>query len=150
MTAALNQFISRSTERCRPFFQLLHKWKDFSWSEECDKHFEELKACLALPLVLSRPEKEEVLYAYVVVARHVASLVLIRVDEGIQKPVYYVSKSLQEAEVKYIYLEKAILAIIHATKKLPHYFEAHTVIILTQLPLQALLQRSDYIRRVAK
>ena len=100
MTAALNQFISRSTERCRPFFQLLHKWKDFSWSEECDKDFEELKAYLALPLVLSRPEKEEVLYAYVVVARHVVSLVLIRVDEGIQKPVYYVSKSLQEAEVK--------------------------------------------------
>ena len=29
MTAALNRFISRSTDRCRPFFQLLHKWKGF-------------------------------------------------------------------------------------------------------------------------
>ena len=63
---------------------------------------------------------------------------------------YYISKSLQEAEVKYLPLEKAILAIIHATKKLPHYFQAHTVIILTQLPLQALLRKSDYIGRVAK
>ena len=36
MTAALNKFISRSADRCRPFFQLLHKWKDFSWIEECD------------------------------------------------------------------------------------------------------------------
>ena len=47
-------------------------------------------------------------------------------------------------------LEKAILAIIHATKKLPHYFQAHMVFILTKLPLQALLQKSDYTRRVAK
>ena len=58
------------------------------------------------------------------------SLVLIWVDEGVQKLVYYVSKSLQEAEVKYLHLVKAILAIIHATKKLPQYFQAHTVIVL--------------------
>ena len=35
MMAALNRFISRSTERCRPFFLLLHKWKEFEWFEEC-------------------------------------------------------------------------------------------------------------------
>ena len=35
MMAALNWFISRSAERCRPFFLLLHKWKEFEWSEEC-------------------------------------------------------------------------------------------------------------------
>ena len=78
------------------------------------------------------------------------SLVLIRVDEGVQKLVYYVSKSLQEAEVSYLHLEKAVLAIIHTIKKLPHYFPAHTVVVLTQLPLQALLQKSDYTGRVAK
>ena len=75
---------------------------------------------------------------------------MIRVKEGIQKPVYYVSRSLQEAEVQYLPLEKAVLAIIQATKKFPHYFQAHTVVILTQLPLQALLWRSNYIGRVAK
>ena len=47
-------------------------------------------------------------------------------------------------------MEKAILAIIHTTKKLPHYFQVHTMIVLTQLPLQALLRRSDYIARVEK
>ena len=35
MTAALNRFISRSADRCRPFFLLLHKWKGFKWTEEC-------------------------------------------------------------------------------------------------------------------
>ena len=83
MTTALNCFISRFAERCRPFFQLLHKWKDFSWSEECDKAFEELKAYLAHLSVLSRAEKEEFLYAYMAVTQHAMSLVLIRVDEGV-------------------------------------------------------------------
>lgn len=40
--------------------------------------------------------------------------------------------------------------IIHAIRKLPHYFRAHTVAILTQLPLQALLCKLDFIGRVAK
>ena len=56
-------------------------------------------------------------------------LVLIQIDEGVQKPVYYVSKSLQEAETHYLPLEKAILAIIHATKKLSHYFQAYTIML---------------------
>ena len=57
MMAALNRFISRLADQCRPFFQLLHKWKDFTWSEEYDKAFEDLKAYLAHPPILSRPEK---------------------------------------------------------------------------------------------
>ena len=42
------------------------------------------------------------------------------------------------------------MVVVHATCKLPYYFQAHTVVVLTQLPLQALLQRADYTRRIAK
>ena len=35
MAAALNRFISRLVDRCRPFFLLINKWKDFEWTEEC-------------------------------------------------------------------------------------------------------------------
>ena len=54
-------------------------------------------------------------------------------------PVYYVSKSLQKAETRYLPLEKANLAIIYAMRKFLHYFQAHTIMVLMQLPLQALL-----------
>ena len=47
-------------------------------------------------------------------------------------------------------LEKAILAVVHATRKLPHYFQAHTVVVLTQLPLKSILKSADYTGRVAK
>ena len=42
------------------------------------------------------------------------------------------------------------MVVVHATRKLPYYFQAHTVVVLTQLPLQALLRRADYTRRIAK
>ena len=71
---------------------------------------------------MSSSEIDEVLFAYIVVAPHVVSLVLIRVDSGIQRTVYYVSKSLHEAEVCYLPLEKAILAVVHGTRKLPNHF----------------------------
>ena len=93
---------------------------------------------------------DEVLFAYITVASHAVSLVLLRVDNGVQRPVYYVSKSLHEAEICYLSLEKAILAVVHATRKLPHYFQLHTVVVLTQLLLRSLLRSADYIWRIAK
>ncbi|XP_075633834.1 uncharacterized protein LOC142606354 [Castanea sativa] len=114
MMAALNQFISRSTDRCRPFFQLLNKWKEFEWTEECAFAFQQLKG-----------------------------LVLLRVDNSVQRPVYYVSNSLHKAEICYLPLEKAILVVVHATRKLLHYFQSHTVMVLTQLPLRSLLRSAD-------
>ena len=59
------------------------------------------------------------------------------------------SKSLHEAEVRYLPLEKAILAVVHATRKLPYYFQAHTVVVLTQLPLKSVLRTVGYTRRIA-
>ncbi|XP_030963788.1 uncharacterized protein LOC115984946 [Quercus lobata] len=98
---------------------------------------------------MSSPEPDEVLYAYIAVAPHAVSLVLIRDDNGLQKPVYYVSKSLHEVEVRYLPLEKAILAVVHVMRKLPHYFQAHTMVVLTQLPLKSVLQTADYTGRIA-
>ena len=150
MVAALNRFISRSADRCRPFFLLLNKWKGFEWTEECALAFQQLKDYLARPPIMSSPEADEVLFAYIAVASHVVSLVLIREDNGTQRPVYYVSKSLHEAETRYLPLAKAVLAIVQATRKLPHYFQAHTVVVLTQLPLRSILRSVDYTGRIAK
>nr|XP_023919913.1 uncharacterized protein LOC112031455 [Quercus suber] len=136
MTAALNIFISWSADRCRLFFLLLHKWKGFEWTEECALAFQQLKEYLSQPPIMSSPEVDEVLFSYLAIATYAISFVLIRVDNGVQWPVYYVSKSLHEAEVHYLPLDKAILAVVHAIRKLPHYFQAHTVVVLTQYPLK--------------
>ena len=57
---------------------------------------------------------------------------------------------MHDVEIRYLPLEKAILAVVHGTRKLSHYFQAHTVVVLIQLPLKAILRSADYTRRIAK
>nr|XP_023899446.1 uncharacterized protein LOC112011304 [Quercus suber] len=149
MLAALNRFISKFADRCRPFYQLLKKWTGFRWSKECEEAFVDLKAYLAQAPMLTAPEPGEDLFMYLAVSEHAASAVLLR-DKGVQQPVYYISKTLVDAETRYLPMEKLVLALIHATRKLPHYFQAHTVHVLTKYPLQSLLKRSDFTGRIAK
>ncbi|XP_050241153.1 uncharacterized protein LOC126690060 [Quercus robur] len=114
MVVALNRFISRSADRCRPFFLLINKWKGFEWSEDYIVVFQKLKEYLSRPPIMSSLETDEVLYAYIAMAPHAA-----------------------------------ILALVHTTRKLPHYFQAHTVVVLTQLPLKSVFRTADYTGRIA-
>jgi hypothetical protein len=74
--AALNRFVSRSSDKCLPFFRVLKK--AFSWTEECERAFAELKTYLANPPLLSRPVEGEILYLYLAVSRTRVSSVLVR------------------------------------------------------------------------
>ena len=93
--------------------------------------------------MLTAPEPGKDLFMYILVTNHAVSAMLLR-DQGVQQPVYYISKTLIDAETRYLPLEKLVLALVHATRKLPHYFQAHTVYVLTEYPLQSLLKRSDF------
>ena len=84
MVAALNRFISRSADRCRPFYLLINKWKGFECSEDCVLAFQQLKEYLSRPPIMFSPKADEVLLAYIAVAPHAVSLILIRDDNGIQ------------------------------------------------------------------
>ena len=99
---------------------------------------------------MSRPVPGETLYMYLAMTDHAVSAVLLKLDQGVQKPIFYVNKTLVEAETCYLLLEKVALAIIHAIQRLPHYFQAHTIVVLIEHPLQALLRRLDFTRRIAK
>ena len=99
--------------------------------------------------MLTAPKPREELFMYLSVSDHAVSAVLLR-DRGVQQPVYYISKTLVDAKTRYLPLEKLVLALVHATRKLPQYFQAHTVYVLTEYPLQSLLKRSNFTRRIAK
>ena len=134
MLAAFNQFISKFADWCRPFYQLLKKWKGFQWNKECERIFQGLKEYLTWASILTALELGEDLYMYLLMSEHVASVVLLR-DQGVQQPIYYISKTLVDTETRYLPLEKLVLALVHATRKIPHYFQAHTIYVLTNYPL---------------
>ena len=68
----------------------------------------------------------------------------------IQKPVYYVSEVLHKAKARYLETHKLIYAILIASRKLRHYFQAHRVVVVTSYPLRAILHNSNATFNLAK
>jgi hypothetical protein len=75
--AALSHFISRLAERALPFFKLLRKSSPFSWTEEAERAFQELKQNLVSLPILVAPEPGEPLYLYIAAATEAVSKVLV-------------------------------------------------------------------------
>ena len=82
MAAALNRFISKSFDKCRPFFQLLKKNSRFEWDAECDRALEELKKYMGSAPLLTTPEEGQPLFLYLAVSDHAVSLVLVKEKDG--------------------------------------------------------------------
>ncbi|KAI3465894.1 hypothetical protein Pfo_022557 [Paulownia fortunei] len=147
---ALSRFISRSAERSLPFFKILRKADKFEWTEECQRAFDELKNFLAKLPLLTKPVQGETLYVYLSVGTSAVSSVLLREEGAKQKPIYYVSKLLRGAEIKYPEIEKGGLALIMTARRLRPYFLSHKIVIRTNLPLRQVLGKPETSGRMVK
>ncbi|XP_019167690.1 PREDICTED: uncharacterized protein LOC109163402 [Ipomoea nil] len=148
--AALGRFLSKSAERSLPFFQILKKSKGFEWTSDCQKAFEELKKYLLSPPLLAKPEAGETLILYLGVSQGAISSVLVKEKGGTQRPIYYVSKALHDAELRYSVLEKTVFAIVTSSKRLAHYFQAHPIHVLSHQPLGSFLRNTNSSARMAQ
>ncbi|XP_052176660.1 uncharacterized protein LOC127790964 [Diospyros lotus] len=124
--------------------------ENFVWTEECQEAFEQLKQCLVSPPVLAKPQSGESLYIYLAASDEAVSSVLVREEDKVQKPVYYVSKRLAGAEIRYTPTEKLAYALVIFARKLRPYFEAHHVIVLSSQPLKHVLGKPDLSGRMLK
>ena len=138
---ALNKFVSKATDKCLPFFKVLKK--AFEWTDECQKAFQDLKTYLTTAPLLSPSIPSEELYLYLVVSSHTMSLVLIGEEGKIQKPVYYTSQVLRGVEGQYLMMEKLAFALVMASWKLRHYFQAHVINVLTNHPLKKAMNKLE-------
>ena len=90
------------------------------------------------------------LYLYLAVSDHAVSSVLIREEAGQQRPIYYTSKILLDAETRYLAMEKLALALIIASRKLSHYFQTYVVTVITKYPLGSIFKKADFSGRISK
>ncbi|GAB2268980.1 hypothetical protein Dimus_038750 [Dionaea muscipula] len=134
--AALSRFLSRSADKSLPFFKVLRGQKQFEWTPECQRAFEELKTHLASPPLLTKPVPEETLFLYLAIFDLAVSSVLVREDNKVQRPVYYTSKMLHNAEERYLKADKLAFALITASRRLKPYFLAHPIVVLTNQPFE--------------
>ncbi|XP_074374966.1 uncharacterized protein LOC141716663 [Apium graveolens] len=87
--AALNRFVSKSSDKCKEFFSAIKNGKNFEWTTECEEAFTKIKEQLGNPPLLSKPLEGETLLLYLAVSDYSISAVLVREDEQVQYPVYY-------------------------------------------------------------
>ena len=146
--AALSRFVSRASDKCQPFFQVLKK--AFQWDEKCEEAFTALKMYLSSPPILVSPVEGELLTLYLAVSDFSTSAVLVRDKERVQHPIYYCSRALRGAEERYPRMEKFILALVTAARKLRPYFQAHTIEVPTEYPMKQVLHKPEVSGRLMK
>ena len=121
--AALGRFISRFTDRLKPFFNTLRRPNWAEWDKECDQAFVAIKSYLIEPPILASPEARDILYLYLAASDVAVSAALFKeCGDTKLRPVFFISKSLTDVETRYTHLERAALALRTTAQKLRPYF----------------------------
>nr|KAJ0187676.1 hypothetical protein LSAT_V11C900487220 [Lactuca sativa] len=110
---ALSRFISKSAEKAMSLFNTL---------KEAEEALQRIKKVLHTLPTLASPIPEEVLQVYLSTSRDTISSSLVADREGRQLPVYFVSRALQSLDMNYPTIEKRVLSLVYATRRLRQYF----------------------------
>ncbi|GJU20412.1 reverse transcriptase domain-containing protein [Tanacetum coccineum] len=151
--AGLNRFLSKSADKSLPLFKTLKKCAkkgDFRWTTEAEEAFTQLKQHIAALPTLVAPRPGEELIMYLSATHGIISAVLLTDRDSVQTPVYFVSKALKETEINYSAMEKLILALVFAAKRLRRYFQAHPVAVITDQPIKQVISKPDASGRLQK
>ncbi|XP_026377583.1 uncharacterized protein LOC113271875 [Papaver somniferum] len=150
LIASLGRFISRSSDKCKHFFSILKKGTKFEWTEESDKALQSIKNYLVNLSIMQKAKTGEELLLYLASTSHAVSAILLRSDDGVEKPIYYISKTYNSAEKNYSKIEKLILALVYASFKLRIYFQDHKIKVLTKVPIEPIMKNSKRSGRVER
>ncbi|GJU31040.1 reverse transcriptase domain-containing protein [Tanacetum coccineum] len=118
----LDRFLAKSAEKSLPFFKTLKKC-----TKKRDFHW------------TTEAEK-----TFKQMKQLIAKLPMLTM------PIYFVSIALRGPELNYTSMEKLVLALVHASKRLKRYFQAHPIIVITNQPIQQILSRPEVAGRLQK
>ena len=97
------------------------------------------------------PSKEgEDLFLYLAVSVTTVSATMIRKENKVQLPVYYVSQAFQDAEARYPGIEKITFALIVASRKLRPYFQANPITVMTDQPIKKVMNKPEAVGRMVQ
>jgi len=120
----------------------------FEWTDECEQNFLQLKTFLESPPVIQKPNTREPVIVYLVVSNEAVSSVLVQEIETEERPVYFISRVLHGAEIRYQMVEKVTLALVITARRMRMYFQNHRVIVKTNYPIMKILIKPDLAGRM--
>nr|GEW00348.1 reverse transcriptase domain-containing protein [Tanacetum cinerariifolium] len=115
------------------------KKSDFHWTPETEQAFKQLKQHLAQLPMLEAPKPKEELIMYLPASYGAITAVLMTEKDTVQTLVYFVSRALQAPELNYTPMEKLVLALVCAAKRLRRYFQAHPIVVITDQPIKQVI-----------
>nr|KYP38827.1 Retrovirus-related Pol polyprotein from transposon 17.6 [Cajanus cajan] len=145
--ASLARFLPCMADRSRPIMSLLKKATKFKWTDECESAFQNFKTILTAPPLLAKPDPQLDMIVYLSVSDKAISTVLVQ-EKTEQRPVYFISRVLQEAETRYQHLERTVLALVHTARRLRHYFQSHRILVRTDSPIAKVLRKPELAGRM--
>ncbi|KAJ0948972.1 putative nucleotidyltransferase, Ribonuclease H [Helianthus annuus] len=151
--AALNRFLANHAAKSYPFMSTLRncgKKTPFQRTPEAEAAFKQMKECLIQLPTLTAPKEREPLILYLSAAEVAVGVVLMVERDNVQTPTYYISKMLTGPETRYSMIEKLVLALVHASRRLRRYFSGHVITVLTNYHLGQILSKPDVAGRLAK
>ncbi|XP_021985709.1 uncharacterized protein LOC110881870 [Helianthus annuus] len=151
--AALNRFLSNHAAKSYPFISTLRncvKKQEFKWTPEAEAAFQQMKKCLIKLPTLTAPYEKEPLILYLSSSDKAVGSVLMVERIGVQTPIYYVGRVLTDPETRYSTMEKLVLALLHASRRLRRYFTGHVITVLTNFHIGTILQKPGTSVRLAK
>ncbi|XP_076903048.1 uncharacterized protein LOC143557999 [Bidens hawaiensis] len=150
---ALNMFLANHAAKSYPFISTLRnclKNAQFRWTPEAEQAFQEVKKCLMELLKLTAPHAGEPLTLYLSASGIAVGAVLLTDRKNVQTQIYYVNRTLSDPETRYSMLEKLVLALVYAARRLRRYFQGHPINVLTGYKLKNVLSKPELSGRLAK
>ncbi|GJU47193.1 reverse transcriptase domain-containing protein [Tanacetum coccineum] len=118
--------------------------------EDAEKAFQELKKVILNMSSLTTQLPKETICVYLAASKEVVIAVLLAKRKGKQCRVHYVSRTLHDAERNYAPLEKVDLALLHVSRRLRRYLEAHPIKVITDQPIKQILNKAEASRKLEK
>nr|GEU83611.1 reverse transcriptase domain-containing protein [Tanacetum cinerariifolium] len=113
--------------------------------KEAEIAFKQMKKLIAELPMLTAPKEKKELIMYLAAATEAISAVLMTERDRKQMPIYFASRALHGPEVNYTPMEKLILALVSASKRLKRYLQAHTIVVIIDQPIKQMLPNPEVI-----
>jgi len=147
----LRRFVPGLAEVTHPLMELLRKGSKFAWEQMHQDAMDKLKTLITSPQTMIPPKIGIPLRLYLTSTKPSIGALLAQEMDGIEKPVYYLSRTIHGPEVGYPNIERHCLALVFVAQKLRHYLLSFTVHIVIRCdPIKFFLARIVLIGRAAR
>ena len=132
MCSYYRQLVPNYADFAEPLHALTRKGQVWHWNQKHQRAFDALKAALVSSAVMAYPQTDRPYILYTDASDYALGAILVQEDNnGIERPIQYVSKQLNARERKWATIEREAYAVVHALRSLRVYLLGSDFVVYT-------------------